>query len=274
MEKITVKLNDNQDKYFTNINLLPLELQSKILQFCIFPYDFDKDMVNFYISNLAYVVNGKLYSSLNCWFGTENPENNEEYFLHSDLERPYPLELERQFSLIANKIYNDNKKFKFKDDITGVYKFSGTYGPLKNNVCKDYNFNKTGNAIFYYDTGNLSEYFNEMNIINNEIVLSDAIEVESNNKLNIYTAINRLGNLISVNVRNTIEQFKKVNKNIIIGPFSQNKVENISQITQADEFKTTKHTSFYNFYKICKKVPDNYVLLNLNMLRKIRNKQK
>ena len=52
MEEITIKLNDNQDKYFTNINLLPLELQSKILQFCIFPYDFDKDMVNFYISIL------------------------------------------------------------------------------------------------------------------------------------------------------------------------------------------------------------------------------
>ena len=39
MEEITIKLNENQDNYFTYINLLPLELQSKILQFYIFPYD-------------------------------------------------------------------------------------------------------------------------------------------------------------------------------------------------------------------------------------------
>ena len=83
-----------------------------------------------------------------------------------------------------------------------------------------------------------------------------------------------LGNKISVNVQNTIDEFKKENKNIIIGPFSQNKLTNINEVSYDNNFKTTKHTFFNNFYKICKKVPDNYILLNLNILRKIRNKQK
>jgi hypothetical protein len=266
-----IKIKEDKD-IFMIIKELPLELLSKIFQFYIFPYDFDKDMVNFYISNYMHVINGNLHSTISCWFGMKNPKNNEEYFLHTDFERPYPLELERQFSHIANKIYNDNKKFKFRDSVNKDYKFSGTYGPLKNNSCKDSNFIKTGHASFNYNTADLSEYFNEMDIDNNEIVLSDAIEVESNNKLNIYTAIDRLNNIISVNIKNTIDEFAKESKNIINGPLS--KIEEWKRHCEPrnNKFSTMRMKQFYNFYKICKKVPDNYILLNLNILGEIKKR--
>ena len=289
MEEESIKLNDiklRENKYISLIfKELPLEILSIIFQFYIFPYDFDKDMVNFYISNYMNVINRNLHSTIDCWFGTKN---NEEDLLHTDFERPYPFELERQFSHIANKIYNDNKKCKFRKNLNKDYKFSGTYGPLKNNSCKDNNFIKTGHAIFHYSTADLSEYFNEMDIDNNEIVLSDKIEVRSNNKLNIYTAIDQLSNMIQLNIKNTINEFSKENKNIINGHLSkiekwEKKAIDHPLLTEEErrhcepknnKFSTMRMKNFYNFYKICKKVPDNYVLLNLNILEQIKKRSK
>ena len=247
-----------------NISILPIEIQYKIIEYLHLEnsYAFDIDSVYFYAEPYVFIIDNKiLVVSVYAWFGVYNPDRYKRgSILHTIYDRPYSILLERSFSKIANKFCNNLNKFKIKDNLENLYgliKYSGTYGPVRRpqETKNGINFNKLSNVSYNYKTEDILGYFKEMNLIDNE--------TRELTKEILDYCLNKLKELLIISIKESILSYKKDTNNLIL------KSKILKYKNNYKDYYCIKNQNKF-FYKICKPISDNQLVMNLNMYKKLK----
>jgi len=242
-----------------DISLLPYEIQYLILGFVRLEnsYNFDIDSVYSYVEPYIFMTRGRLCVNISGWFGTKNPE---EYrvgnILHTINVRPYSLHLERSFGIFSKILYRNIKKFKLRNDIIdkahGKILFAGTFGPLKKGLETDLNlpFNKLSSVHFHYDTNDILGYIKETGIEDPQLSYDS----------NINKIIQLLNDKLIDEIKESIIKYSKITKNYL-GEIKLKKI------------RIGRSNYYYNklFFSICKNKSNNQKLIELDLLKKIKN---
>ena len=248
-----------------NLSILPIEIQYKIIEYLHLEnsYAFDIDSVYFYAEPCVFIIDNKiLVVSVYSWFGVYDPDRyKRETILHTIYDRPYSILLERSFSKIAYKFCNSLNKFKIENNLENLYgliKYSGTYGPVRRpqETTKIINFNKLSNVSYNYNTEDILGYFKEINLIDDETK-------ELTKEILDYCLFN-LNELLILSIKNSILSYKKETKNLIF------KSNFLKYKNNYKGYHCTKNQNKF-FYKICKPISNNQLVIKLNMYKKLKS---
>jgi hypothetical protein len=168
-----------------NLNLikeLPNQIIFTILSYIKFQdYQFDKDLVYFYFHPMIHqteITNINFFS----WYGINNPDNLEfednKFIIHTIYDRPYSRSLEKCFGNISKHLYDGIIDFRFRNDVIDNLnhnrKFAGTFGPMKKGKAYN-NFHRLDHMAYYYSPPDKIEYFNQMNVSNDQELIDNII---------------------------------------------------------------------------------------------------
>lgn len=212
---------------------LPNQIIFTILSYIKFQdYQFDKDQVYFYFNPMIHQTDITNLNFFSC-YGTHSPDNFEfknNNVLHNIYNRTYSRSLEKCFGNISKYLYDGIIDFRFRNDvIDNLYhnrKFAGTFGPMKKGKAYN-NFHRLDHMAYYYSPPDKIEYFNEMNVSNDQELIDNII-----NK-----------------IKKSITSYQQLTNNIISKP----------------KIKKLYNDQTYVFYHIKKPISDSHKIFQLNL---------
>ena len=179
---------------------LPNQLIFTILSYIKFQdYQFDKDQVYFYFHPMIHqtdITNINFFS----WYGINSPDNLEsednKFIIHTIYDRPYSRSLEKCFGNISRYLYDEIKNFRFRNDVIddsdNIIKFAGTFGPIKKKNQYYDDFHRLDHLTFYYSPPDKTEYFNEMNVSNDQELIDNIINKVKKSIINYQQSTNNI----------------------------------------------------------------------------------
>ena len=215
------------------IKELPNQIIFTILSYIRFQdYQFDKDQVYFYFHPMIHQTD---ITNINfsSWYGTHSSDNfefNNRNVLHTIFNRTYSRSLEKCFGNISKHLYDGIIDFRFRNDvIDNLYhnrKFAGTFGPMKKGKAYN-NFHRLDHMAYYYSPPDKIEYFNQMNVSNDQELIDNIIN--------------------------------KIIKSII------NYQQSTNNIISPPKIKKLYNDQTYVFYHIKKPISDSHNIFQLNL---------